>query len=183
MACELTNGRLTAECKSGMAGIKTIFFMKYNDVVPVIEVDGSVSGFGTVSAFRFEQGSSLGQAVETTVTTEESGVSFVEQVITLSLLAITQADLADLNALKKGRFVIMAMDYENNARVFGVFNGATANGGDSGSGLAPADAKVFNMTFIGRENDYAPFTEPPAAPSTPYNPFEDMVDVTVTPAY
>lgn len=183
MSCDLINGRLLAECKEGMAGLKTVFFVKFNDVVPVIETNGEVSGLGTVTAYRFEMGSSLGQAIETLNSAEETGVAYMEQIVTMSLLSIKTIDLPDMNALKKGRWVIVGMGYDNACRVFGVFNGSTATGGDSTSGLAPADAKVLNMLFTSRENDYAPFTQVPAVPSVPYNPFEDFITVTVVPAY
>ena len=183
MACDITNGRLLSECKEGMAGVKTLFFFKYGGIVPVFEVDGSISDLGTAAGFRFEMGSSLGEVTETLNSTEESGVAYIEQTITLSLLSIKQEDLADLNSLKRGQWHVFAMSYDNTTRAYGLLNGVSSSGGDSTSGVAPADAKVLNMTFLGRENDYAAFTEPPAAPSVPYNPFEDMVGVTITPAY
>jgi hypothetical protein len=31
MSCDLTSGRLRGECVSGRAGIKTLYYAKYND--------------------------------------------------------------------------------------------------------------------------------------------------------
>ena len=181
MACDLTNGRLLADCKAGMSGLKTLFFAKY-PVTPTI-VSGEITDLGTAALFRFEMANGVGDFVETLTSADETGVAYVEQVLNLVLQHILNADLPDINALKLGRWNIFALDYENNTRAFGLYNGATATGGDSGSGTAPADPKALTMTFTGRENDYAPFLAPPAAPATPYNPFADMVGVTVTPTY
>ncbi len=181
MACDLTNGRLLADCKAGMSGIKTLFFQKY-PAEPVVTA-GIITDLGTAALFRFEMANGVGDFVESINSADETGVAYLEQVLNLVLQHILAADLDDLNALKKGRWNIYALDYENNTRAFGLYNGATATGGDEGSGTAPADPKAATITFTGRENDYAPFLEPPAVPSTPYNPFEDMVLVTVTPTY
>jgi hypothetical protein len=164
-----------------MSGIKTLFFQKY-PATPTV-VAGIITDLGTAALFRFEMANGVGDATETLTSADETGVAYVEQVLNLVLQHILATDLDDVNALKKGRWVVFALDYENNTRAYGLYNGATATGGDSGSGTAPADAKALTMAFTGRENDYAPFLEPPAVPSTPYDPFEDMVLVTVTPAY
>jgi hypothetical protein len=164
-----------------MSGIKTLFFSKY-PVTPTV-VAGIVTDLGTAALFRYEMATGVGDYVETLTSADETGIAYVEQVLNLVLQHILPVDLDDINALKKGRWNIFALDYENNTRAFGLYNGATATGGDSGSGTAPADPKALTMAFTGRENDYAPFLAPPAVPSTPYDPFEDMVLVTVTPAY
>ncbi len=181
MACDLTNGRLLADCKAGMSGIKTLFFQKY-PATPTLTA-GVITDLGTAALFRFEMANGVGDYVETLTSADETGVAYVEQVLNLVLQHILATDLDDVNALKKGRWVVFTLDYENNTRAFGLYNGATATGGDSGSGTAPADAKALTMAFTGRENDYAPFLLPPAVPSIPYDPFEDMVLVTVTPSY
>ena len=55
MACDLTNGRLLADCKAGMSGIKTLFFAKYGDVVPTFGgTAGAVDDIGTLTVFRYE---------------------------------------------------------------------------------------------------------------------------------
>jgi hypothetical protein len=164
-----------------MSGIKTLFFSKY-PVTPTV-VAGIVTDLGTAALFRYEMATGVGDYVETLTSADETGIAYVEQVLNLVLQHILPADLDDINALKQGRWNIFALDYEFNTRAFGLYNGATATGGDSGSGTAPADPKALTMAFTGRENDYAPFLAPPAVPSTPYDPFEDMVLVTVMPAY
>lgn len=183
MACDLTNGRLLQDCKTGMAGIKTLFFSKHGEADYTIDVDGSISDLGTVTVYRFEMVTGLGVVVETENSAEETGTTYREQVTTLSLLNIVQADLADLDALRQGRWQVYALDYNDQTRLYGMYNGATSSGGDSTSGQAPADAKQHDQIFTSRENNIAPFLKPPASPSTPYNPFEDMIGVTVTPTY
>lgn len=181
MPCILTSGRLLAECKAGMSGEKTFFFAKYNDIdyaSVVVGVDGSITDLGTLQLYRFEMANGVGNVIETLNSTEESGVAYLDQIATLVLQHIEQADLADLNSLKKGRWGVFALDYEGNIRWYGYLNGASANGGPSDSGTAPGDPKSLTMTFQARENDYAPFLDPFTT-----SPFDNMIGVTVTPAY
>ena len=182
MSCDLANGRLLAPCKSGLSGLKTVFFSPY-PVTPTIDVDGQVSDLGTAEVYRFEMAVGNGDLTETLTSAEETGIAFITQVVNMVLQHIQNLDLPDLNSLIKGRWNIFVLDYENNTRCVGLYNGATATGGDGVSGTAPADAKTVTQTFSANENGYGQFLAPPAIPSTPYNPFEDMVGVTVTPAY
>ncbi|KPL08400.1 hypothetical protein AMJ86_00810 [bacterium SM23_57] len=177
--CELTNGRLLADCKAGMSGVKTLFLTPYTNLTYTIDgVSGEIDDIGTVELFRFEMANGVGNYVENVISSDESGVAYVEQVLTLVEQHILQEDLADLNAMIKGRFIIFAMDYQNNIRCFGMYNGATATGGDSASGTAPADPKQANIIFTARENDFAPFCE-----AFTSEPFDNMAGVTITPAY
>ncbi|GAF79022.1 unnamed protein product, partial [marine sediment metagenome] len=168
--------------KAGMSGIKTFFFQKFNTADFTITA-GVVDDIGTAELYRFETVTGLGSIVETLVTTEETGIAYLEQLLSMTLQHLVVEDLPEMDALKLGRWIVYALDYANNTRVYGINNGCGSSGGDSVSGEAPGDAKTLTMTFLGREENYAPFTAPPLAPSSPYNPFEDMIGATITPPY
>lgn len=185
MSCDLTNGRLLDECLVGRAGIKTLFYTKLADwqTIPAGDItiaSGEITALGAtaITIYRYEMADNVGMFDQAVNASAENGTSFVQQNITLTLFNILPADLADLNALKKGRWVIWSLDFQNKLRIFGRFNGCTANGGSDTSGTAAGDKKGLDMTFVGEENDYALFM---ADYTT--NPFDNFANVTVTPSY
>lgn len=183
MACDLTNGRLLDECLVGRAGIKTLYYAKLNDwraLTGVLRAGGEITDLGLdpITMHRFEMADNVGSFEQAVNSSQENGTVFVAQTLTLTLFNIKPADLADLNHLKLGRWVITTLDFQGKMRVFGEFNGCTANGGSETSGVAAGDKKGLDMTFIAEENDYAEFL---ADYTT--NPWDNFSNVTVVPAY
>jgi len=183
MACDLVTGRLLDECLVGRAGIKTLFYANLNDfraLTAITEAGGEITSLGavTITIHRFEMADNVGSWEQAVNSSQENGTSFVGQTVSLTLFSIKPADLADLNNLKKGRFVVFTLDFQGKIRIFGRFNGMTANGGSDASGAAAGDKKGLDMTFISEENDYADFMEDHTT-----TPFDNFTNVTVTPAY
>jgi len=183
MSCDLTNGRLLDECLVGRAGIKTLFFFTHNDfaaLTSVTETGGEITSLGAVAidAFRFEMADNVGNWEQAVNASQENGTVFIQQTITLTLFDIKPADLADLNNIKKGRFAIMALDFQGKIRLFGRYNGCTANGGSEVSGAGAGDKKGLDISFIAQENDYAVFMDDYTT-----NPLDNFANVTVTPSY
>jgi hypothetical protein len=146
----------------------------------VVESGGEITDLGAtaIDVFRFEMADNVGLFDQAVNASQENGTSFVAQTLTLTLFNILPADLADLNNLKVGSWVIWTLDFQDNIRLFGRYNGANANGGSETSGTAAGDKKGLDMTFMAEENDYAPFME--AFTTTPFDTF---ANVTVVPAY
>jgi len=183
MACDLTAGRLLSDCLAGRAGIKTLFFSKLNDfraLTGILESGGEITDLGldAINTWRFEMADNVGTFEQSVNSSQENGTSFVSQNLTLTLFNITPADLADLNNLKLGRWVIWTLDFQGKIRLFGRVNGCTANGGSDTSGTAAGDKKGLDMTFVAEENDYAVFMQDYTTV-----PFDNFSNVTVAPAY
>jgi hypothetical protein len=183
MSCDLTSGRLLDECLVGRAGIKTLFFANLNDfraLTGVTESAGEITSLGAVAidVFRFEMADNVGSFEQAVNASPENGTVFVGQTLTLTLFNILPADLADLNNLKVGRWVVFTLDFQGKMRVFGRYNGATTNGGSETSGTAAGDKKGLDITFYAEENDYAVFLDDYTTV-----PFDNFANVTVTPAY
>jgi len=182
MSCDLTNGRLLDECMVGRAGIKTLFYASLADFAALTgtsESGGELDiGTDAITIHRFEMADNVGSFEQAVNANQDNGTSYIAQTLTLTLFGIAPADLADLNNLKLGRWVIFALDFQDKIRVFGRYNGCTANGGSETSGVAAADKKGLDMTFMAEENDYAIFLE-----DFTTNPFDNFAGVTVTPAY
>jgi len=183
MSCDLTSGRLLDECLVGRAGIKTLFYAPladYEALTSVTESGGEITSLGAVaiSIYRFEMADNVGSFEQAVNASQENGTSFVQQNLTLTLFNILPADLADLNNLKVGRWVIWTLDFQGKIRLFGRYNGCTANGGSETSGTAAGDKKGLDMTFVAEENDYAVFMDDYTT-----TPFDNFANVTVVPAY
>ena len=183
MPCDLTNGRLLDECLVGRAGIKTLFFSKLNDfrsLTGLTDVGGEITDMGVdpIDTYRFELADNVGNFEEAVNASQENGTVFVQQTIVMTLFNIVPADLADLNNLKLGRWVVWALDFQGKIRLIGRFNGCTVNGGSETSGTAAGDKKGLDMTFIAEENDYAVFMQDYTT-----NPFDNFANVTLNPAY
>jgi len=183
MSCDLTSGRLLDECLVGRAGIKTLFYAPladYEALTSVTESGGEITSLGAVaiSIYRFEMADNVGSFEQAVNASQENGTSFVQQNLTLTLFNILPADLADLNNLKVGRWVIWTLDFQGKIRMFGRYNGCTANGGSETSGTAAGDKKGLDMTFVAEENDYAVFMDDYTT-----TPFDNFANVTVVPAY
>ena len=183
MACDLTSGRLLDDCLVGRAGLKTLFFINLNDWLSnnITIVAGEVTivtGGTALTAYRFELADNVGNWEQAVTGSNENGTSFVEQTLLLTLFAIKPADLADLDSLKRGRWVCIALDFQDEMRVFGIKNGVTAIGGSDMSGTAAGDKKGLDLNFSAQENDYAVFMDA----FTTY-PFDNFVTITPSPAY
>lgn len=183
MACDLTNGRLLNDCLVGRAGIKTIFYAKYNDweaLTGKTQLAGEYTDLGVdpITIYRFELQDNVGMFDQTVNTTRENGTSFLSKTITMTLFQIQPADLADLDALKLGRWVIWTLDFQGKIRVFGDTNACTSSGGVENSGQAAGDKKGLDMTFLAEEDYYAPFMS-----DFTTTPFDNFANVTVNPTY
>lgn len=183
MACELTNGRLLDDCLVGRAGIKTLFFIPLsewlaNNIDPtkteIVDADINLA----TGAFRFELADNVGNWEEVNTGSRENGTTFLTQTVVMTIFNIIATDLADLNNLRKGRWVILALDFQEQIRVLGSVRGCVATGGSETSGMASGDKKGLDLSFVGEEDLYAPFTE--AYTSTP---LDNFTNITVTPAY
>lgn len=179
MTCDLTSGRLRQECHVGRAGIKTLYFAKYNDyaaLTGITESGGEITSLGTdlISIYQFDMESNVGNFEEVPTVSRENGTAFMTQTITLTLFYIKPADLATLNALKKGRWVVWALDFQDKIRFFGQTRGMIATGGSDVSGAGPGDKKGYDLVLQSASNNFAPFM---ADYTT--TPFDNFANVTV----
>jgi hypothetical protein len=184
MSCDLTNGRLLGECLVGRAGIKSIYFAKYNDfaaLTGIVESGGEITDLGTdsISAYFFDMEKNVGNFEQGTTVESANGTSFITQTVTMTLFNIKPADLVNLNALKKGRWVIWVLDFQDKIRLFGTTRGLVASGGSDVSGVGPGDKKGLDLTFSGTNNDFAVFMADYT--SEPFDNFSNVSIVTDDP--
>lgn len=180
MTCDLISGRLRGECLVGRAGIKTLYYTKFNDFAAlpgITESGGEITSLGAdpIVLYQFDMGNNVGNFEEAPNISMENGSSFIAQTVTMTLFNIKPADLASLNALKKGRWTIWALDFQDKIRLFGRTRGMVATGGSDVSGAAPGDKKGLDLVLTSTENNYSPFMQDYST-----DPFDNYANVTVT---
>lgn len=180
MTCDLTSGRLRSECLVGRAGIKKLYFTKFNDyaaLTGVTESGGEVTSLGSdpITIYQFDMESNVGNFEEVPTASRENGTAFMTQTVTLTLFYIKPADLATLNNLKRGRWAVWALDFQDKIRFFGQTRGMIATGGSDVSGAAPGDKKGFDLILQAASNNFAPFMA-----DFTNEPFDNFTNVSVT---
>ena len=166
MACDLTLGR-KEPCKDSVGGIKNVYFVDFGKLGTVtIAADEITNMTGTtiggsansLTAFKYEVkgGSSLEQTV---TASRETGTTFYEQTLNLTLKKLTKEDNKELKLLAYGRPHVAIEDYNGNVFMMGLENGADVSGGTIVTGTAMGDLSGYTLTFSGQEKVPANFMD------------------------
>lgn len=169
MSCDLTLGR-KEPCKDSLGGIKNVYFVDFGklgtvsydgtDTDVIDNLTGSSIGgtANSLTAFKYEvKGAS---SLEQTVTaSRETGTTFYEQVLNITLKKLTKADHKELKLLAYGRPHIAVEDYNGNVMMMGLEHGADVSGGTIVTGTAMGDLSGYTLTFTASEKKPANFLE------------------------
>jgi|TARA_B100001093_G_C26828365_1_gene1015042 hypothetical protein len=152
MACLLTKGR-GLPCKTGVGGIKAVFFVDYGGLGALTTSAGEVSGFGgspTLMKFDVKGNSTL----DTTVTSSrENGTTFYESSLVLNLTFQEKETSEEIKLLAVSRPQIIVADYNGNFFLIGEKNGAELTSGSFSGGAAMGDLFGYSLTFATTEQD------------------------------
>ena len=130
---------------------------------------------GTFSAYKYDLkgDSSFEQAVNVSRAT---GTTFYEQTLTLTLTKLSKEDNKQLKLLAYGRPQVVVVDYNGNAFLMGLENGADASAGTISTGTAMGDLSGYTMTLVAQEKLPANFI----SGATDANPYAGMANATET---
>ena len=113
MACILTKGR-ALPCKSGVGGLKAVFFVDFGGLGALTKSAGEVSAFGgspTLMKFDIKGNSTL----DTTVTSSrENGTTFYSSSLVLNLTFQEKQTSEEIKLLAIARPQIIVQDYNEN---------------------------------------------------------------------
>jgi len=158
-------------CKSGQSGIKTLWvgaFDDANDVIPkypdrvydVLDSTGQPLKF-----YKFPLPIDIGNFEENVTADATLGTSFVEITINGTVLGLDHDDAVELSKMAKAKQLIVAELYntEINGKpqyiLLGEVNGLDMTGGGSRSGDAAASLQGYEVTWTGKELNYARHAE------------------------
>ena len=166
MACDLTLGR-KEPCKDSVGGIKNVYFVDFGKLGTVTigndeitNMTGTTIGGSANSLTAFKYELKGGSSLEQTVTaSRETGTTFFEQTLNLTLKKLTKEDNKELRLMAYGRPHIAVEDYNGNVFMMGLENGADVSGGSVVSGTAMGDMSGYTLTFSAQEKQLANFMD------------------------
>ena len=176
MACDITAGR-KVPCKDIIGGITRIWFVNFGDMGTVTQsADDEISDMtGTFSAYQYDvKGTSnLEQAINSS---RDTGTTFFEQTLTLSLPKLSKEDNKEVKLLSYGRPHIVIEDYNSNFILAGLDYGCEVTGGSIATGAAMGDFSGYSLTMVGSEKKPANYI----SGATSADPFAGMSSANVT---
>jgi len=148
-----------------MGGVKTLWVGAYEEDIQITldattgEVEKVKTSAGDVKFYKFQLPIDIGDAVEDVNADPKLGTSFVAQTINGTLLGLSQAYSKELSGMMKGKQVIVTELYDSSFILYGAYNGLDMTGGGSRTGAEAASLQGYELTWTGKERDYAPFAE------------------------
>jgi len=163
MACDLTLGR-KEPCKDSVGGIKNCYFVDFGDLGTVTLTNDEITNItglnqdGNLTAFKYElKGNSNFE--QTITSSRETGTTFVEQTLTLTLKKLSKEDNKELKLLAYGRPHVAIEDYNGNVFMMGLEHGAEVTGGTIATGAAMGDMSGYTLTMSASEISPANFMD------------------------
>ena len=163
MSCDLSKGRIEP-CKDSVGGLDAVYFINFEDApvsgivydvtnTDVIEVIGS-----SITAYKYElKGTS---SFEQTITSSrDTGTTFFEQVLNLSLKKQDLATHKEIKLLAFGRPHVIVKDNNDNFFYCGLEFGAEVTGGTIATGAAMGDMSGYTLTLTAQERIPSNFLE------------------------
>lgn len=179
MACDLTKGRLEL-CKDSIGGIKAIYFMNAGDATIVETAEDIITDLGVATVYKYET-KDVSNFEETVNSSRETGTTFWEQVINLTVKKLDAVTRKELKIMAYGNPYVFVQDNNNNLLMFGKDRGMDVSGGTVTSGTALGDLSGYTMVLTGREAESANFLTPGVDPAAADYPFDAMTSaITVT---
>jgi len=178
MACDLSKGRLEL-CKDSIGGIKKVFFINQGDATIVESADDIITDIGTLSVYEYDT-KDVSNMEETINSSRETGTTFWEQVLNLTIKKLNAVTRKELKLMAYGQPQIVVMDNNNNLLLLGKERGCDVTGGTVVTGTALGDLSGYTMVLTGREAEPANFLTPGVDPTAASYPFDGMTPGTVT---
>lgn len=156
MACsDLSSGRAW-QCNEQIGGIKAVYFANYPGITGVV-TDGAIANTGAISLYKYALEEYTGNLSEAITVGEGTGTLFYEQTLTLQLTKLQASDIDEMKLLATSRPQILVQDNNDNYLLLGYSKGVRLTAGTKQTGTAGNELSGYNLTFVGREKDSAPF--------------------------
>jgi hypothetical protein len=163
MACDIGLGR-GIKCKDSVGGLANVYFINFGDITGYTfdatntDVIETITGGGTISAYKYELSTMLSSFNEVFNSTP-NGNSSVTQTLVLNINKQTLADHKEIKLLTYGRPRVVIEDKNGNFRVMGLDFGADVTTANANGGAAMQDTSGYEVTLVATEKIYANFME------------------------
>lgn len=177
MACDLTRGR-KEPCSDSVGGLRAVYFTDFGDLGAVTKVNDEITVLGgTFNAYKYElKGDSTFE--QTINSSRETGTTFVEQTLNITLKKLTKEDNKEIKLLCYNRPHIAVET--NNGEVFlmGLEYGSEVVSGSILTGASMGELSGYTLSFVAQEVEPANFLETPTA-ADPYSGVSSSVTIVV----
>lgn len=154
MACDITVGKAKI-CKDGQGGLKFCGIVNDGDITgytyDVTNTDMIATVTGTPSLYKWVLSKSTNNAETTFVTSDETGSSYFESVITLTFPKLDVVTQKEIKLLVAGNPKLVLGDNNNNYFLFGKERGCSVTGGTMTSGTAMGDLSGYTLVLTAQE--------------------------------
>ena len=155
MGCDYTGKAFTSSnCKTNFAGVKKFWHRQY--ATAIMATAGIVANAGA-GWLEFQLPVDTGDAVEDMEVNVQQGVSAVNQTVTAASPGLSNEDQIALSQMMRTKQHLIAELYNGTYVLYGAGNGMDITAGGSRTGAASSDLQGYEITWTGKEKDYAYF--------------------------
>ena len=164
MACTLNNGR-KEPCKDVVGGIKAVYFVDFQPLTMTLDSSSlafenfhAADGSTDVEGYKYEMrsGASMTSNINSS---RETGTTFFETTLELTLRKLSHNDNKELKILAHGRPHIFVLDNNDNIMLVGQEYGCEVTGGTLVTGNAMGDLSGYTLTFTAQERSLPLFKD------------------------
>ena len=158
MACALTSG-YTFDCKDNIGGLKSVWFIGYNDVASVTEASGVITAITKDSGkvfYKYQLVRNTASFTENIAGSIENGTVVFNQELLIVINKMQTSMRNEMLLLAKNNMMAVVEDQNGRYWLAGRFNGLDLLTGSVSTGLAQADRNGYSFTFSGGEKESAP---------------------------
>jgi ligand-binding sensor domain-containing protein len=158
MSCALTSG-YTFDCKDNIGGLKSVWFIGYNDVASVTEASGVITAITKDAGkvfYKYQLVRNTASFTENIAGSIENGTVVFNQELLIVINKMQTSMRNEMLLLAKNNMMAVVEDQNGRYWLAGRFNGLDLLTGSVSTGLAQADRNGYSFTFSGGEKESAP---------------------------
>lgn len=188
MPCTFITAGRSVSCKDTVAGIEAVYFQDYTDV-PLgtgyaVDGDGFITTIATTpavtTAFKYALRKERCKLDITVQADGNTGTTSFEQRVTLSFNKLNKTDADNIKLLAYNRPQIWVLLNQGDIMLLGARNGMDMENSTMTSGQAWGDTNGFELTFVGKETDYASWGLISDGITETQYPFDNVAGMEVT---
>jgi hypothetical protein len=158
MSCALTQG-YTFDCKDNIGGLKSVWFIGWNDVASVTESSGTITAITKASGkvfYKYQLVRNTSSFTENIAGSVENGTVVYNQELTVIVNKMQVSMRNEILLLAKNNMMAVVEDQNGRYWLAGRYNGLDLLSGSASTGTAQADRNGYTLTFSGGEKEMAP---------------------------
>lgn len=158
MSCALTQG-YTFDCKDNIGGLKSVWFIGWNDVASVTESSGTITAITKASGkvfYKYQLVRNTASFTDTIAGSIENGTVVYNQELVVVINKMQVSMRNEILLLAKNNMMAVVEDQNGRYWLAGRYNGLDLLSGTAGTGTAQADRNGYTLTFSGGEKEMAP---------------------------